>query len=139
MSLTNGVLTALPAPPGYVVDFENPSRNSETAAYWVAGVGNFLSLLFIGQRFYVNGFVKRSLRLDDGKSQIDLLRYRSTLLILYDISLTTSSSMSFGRLGKSQHSSALNRAFYDTEFRNFANLRWALKDFLCYSSSSDCQ
>lgn len=68
MSMTNGVLTALPAPPGYVVDFDNPARNADTAAYWVVGVGNFLTILFIGQRFYVNAFVKRNLRLDDGTS-----------------------------------------------------------------------
>lgn len=65
MSLTDGVLTALPAPPGYVVDFDNPHRNSDIACYWVVGVGSLLSVLFMGQRFYVNAFVKRSLRLDD--------------------------------------------------------------------------
>ena len=66
MSLTNGVLTSLPAPAGYIVDFDNPARQSDVATYWIVGVGNTLSLLFLGQHLYVNGFVRRKLGLIDG-------------------------------------------------------------------------
>jgi hypothetical protein len=73
--MTNGVLIALPAPPGYVVDFDNPARNADIAAYWVVAVGNFLTILFIGQRFYVNAFVERNLRLDDGTPGLVIYQY----------------------------------------------------------------
>jgi len=66
MSLTNGVLTALPAPPGYIVDFDNPQRQSNIATYWIVGVGNALSLLFLAQHLYVNSVVRRKLGLIDG-------------------------------------------------------------------------
>ena len=66
MSLTNGVLTALPAPAGYIVDFDNPLRQSNIATYWIVGIGNALSLLFMGQHLYVNGCIRRKLGLIDG-------------------------------------------------------------------------
>lgn len=65
MSVTDGVMTVIPPPPGYVVDFDHPQRNGDTAIYWVAGIGNLLALLFVSQRFYVNAWVRRKLGLDD--------------------------------------------------------------------------
>lgn len=66
MSLTDGVITVLPAPEGYVVDFENPQRNGVQAIYVTSGVGMVLALLFLGQRLYVSLMVRRKLGLDDG-------------------------------------------------------------------------
>ena len=49
----DGVPVAMPPPEGYEVDFDNPQRNSVTAAYWLYGVGNALALLMVLQRVYV--------------------------------------------------------------------------------------
>ena len=67
MALTNGVITALPTPEGYVVDFENPQRQCDVGTYVVAGLGNALALLFLALRIYVKAIVRRNLGLDDGK------------------------------------------------------------------------
>jgi hypothetical protein len=67
MPLVDGVVTVLPPPKGYVVDFDNPQRQSVAATYWVVGVGNVLSLFFLLQRLYVKVFVRKAFKLDDGK------------------------------------------------------------------------
>ena len=67
-AVVNGVPVAIPPPEGYVVDFDNPQRNSVTAAYWLFGVGNFLALLFMLQRAYVRLVIQKTLRLEDGKA-----------------------------------------------------------------------
>jgi hypothetical protein len=68
MTLTDGVITAIPAPAGYVVDFANPQKNRDIAIYVVSGIGMTLSTLFMAQRLYVNFAVRRKLGLDDGMS-----------------------------------------------------------------------
>jgi hypothetical protein len=68
-AVIDGVPVAIPPPEGYKVDFNNPQRNSVTEAYWLFGVGNFLSLLFVLQRVYVKGFLQRSFRIEDGQSR----------------------------------------------------------------------
>lgn len=67
MALVNGVEVLLPPPEGYVVDFENPTRTAVPLAYWVAGVGIFLSLLFMGQRLYTKLFLMRTIQVEDSK------------------------------------------------------------------------
>jgi hypothetical protein len=62
----NGVPVVMPPPPGYVVDFENPQRNSEIEAYWMCAIGNLLCLLFMLQRVYVRAVVQRSFHWEDG-------------------------------------------------------------------------
>ncbi|KAL6363125.1 hypothetical protein LRP88_02531 [Fusarium phalaenopsidis] len=64
-AVVNGVPVAIPPPEGYEVDFDNPQRNSVTAAYWLFGVGNFLALLFMLQRAYVRLVIQKTLRLED--------------------------------------------------------------------------
>ncbi|CAG7555849.1 unnamed protein product [Fusarium equiseti] len=64
-AVIDGVPVAIPPPDDYKVNFENPQRNSVTEAYWLYGVGNFLSLAFILQRVYVKGFLQRTFRVDD--------------------------------------------------------------------------
>jgi hypothetical protein len=66
MSLTNGVITAIPAPEGYVVNFDNPARQGNIAGYGVSAVGMVLAFLFMVQRLYVKVFIGRSFGLDDG-------------------------------------------------------------------------
>ncbi|KAL5868717.1 hypothetical protein ACKVWC_009475 [Pyricularia oryzae] len=65
MAEVNGVLVAIPPPPGYVVNFDNPERNSVEAAYVIAAVGMFLSAFFVFQRFYVKIFIRKKLGFDD--------------------------------------------------------------------------
>ena len=62
----NGVPVVMLPPEGYIVDFDNPQRNSVTEAYWIFGVGNFLCLLFMLQRVYVRAVVQRRAQLEDG-------------------------------------------------------------------------
>ncbi|KAF2120045.1 hypothetical protein BDV96DRAFT_539743 [Lophiotrema nucula] len=66
LHITKGVATFLPPPDGYEVDFENPKRNGDVTCYWLTGVGSILALLFLGQRLYVKGIVRRRLSFDDG-------------------------------------------------------------------------
>lgn len=68
----DGVPVIMPPPPGYVVDFENPQRNSVTEAYCLFAVGNFLCLLFIMQRVYVRAVVQRRVQLEDGTLSFSL-------------------------------------------------------------------
>ncbi|KAG5805984.1 hypothetical protein H9Q74_009999 [Fusarium xylarioides] len=64
-AVVDGVPVAIPPPEGYNVDFDNPQRNSVTAAYWLYGVGNFLTVLFIAQRVYVRSFIHKTVRIED--------------------------------------------------------------------------
>lgn len=65
MPIINGVLTALPAPEGYVVDFANPQREAVPDAFWVAGFGLFFSVLLMVQRLYTKIFLSGGLQTDD--------------------------------------------------------------------------
>ncbi|KAJ0286761.1 hypothetical protein CBS470a_005712 [Colletotrichum nupharicola] len=65
MSDTSGVITALPAPEGYIVDFENPQRQDVVETYVVVGIGMFLALLFLLQRLYVKVVIRKKFGLDD--------------------------------------------------------------------------
>lgn len=61
------VTAALPAPDGYVVDFDNPERRADVATYWCFGVGMSLAMLFTAQRVYVKLGIGTGWRLDDCK------------------------------------------------------------------------
>jgi len=73
LPVTNGVVTVLPPPEGYIVDFDNPQRNGDVTCYWLTGVGSLLALVFLGQRLYVKGVIRRQLSFDDGVYGIDPL------------------------------------------------------------------
>jgi hypothetical protein len=60
----------LPAPEGYVVDFENPQRQAVPHAYYIAGVGRTLSLLMMGQRLHTKFVVMGKIQMDDSMTQI---------------------------------------------------------------------
>lgn len=66
MSVVNGTQTILPAPDGYVVDFDNPKRQAVVQTYVTIAVGNFFALLFLAQKLYTRLFLDRKLQLDDG-------------------------------------------------------------------------
>lgn len=61
------VVSLVPAPEGYVVDFDNPQRLADKATYWCFGVGTLMSVLFTGQRIYVRSVVRTPWQLDDGE------------------------------------------------------------------------
>ncbi|KAF7554389.1 hypothetical protein G7046_g6842 [Stylonectria norvegica] len=65
MPVVNGVITVLPAPEGYIVDFDNPQRQAVPDAYYIAAFGTALSLLFLGQRLYVKLVLVGGLQIDD--------------------------------------------------------------------------
>lgn len=69
MPFTNsdGVVTLLKPPEGYVVDFNNPRRNYVLEHYVVCGVGGTLAFLALAQRFYTKIFLLKGLLIDDGK------------------------------------------------------------------------
>lgn len=64
--VVEGVRTYLPAPDGYVVDFENPQQQFHLTLYSVVGIGNLLALLFMSQRIYTKLELSRGLQLEDG-------------------------------------------------------------------------
>ncbi|RYP05980.1 hypothetical protein DL764_003440 [Monosporascus ibericus] len=72
--VTHGVITYLPAPEGYDVDFENPQRQYLIQIYSVAAVGNPLVLFFLSQRLYTKIFLARGLQIDDVATQILVIR-----------------------------------------------------------------
>lgn len=65
MPVTNGVDTVLAAPEGYVVDFDHPQSQGVPQAYYVAGFGTAISLLFFAQRLYVKVCLAGGLLVDD--------------------------------------------------------------------------
>ncbi|KAL0929829.1 uncharacterized protein CTRU02_215259 [Colletotrichum truncatum] len=67
MPIINGVTILLPAPDGYIVDFQNPQRQAVPEAYWVAGIGTSLSLLLMAQRVYTKAILHGYLELEDCK------------------------------------------------------------------------
>ncbi|KAI9687152.1 MAG: hypothetical protein M1822_002563 [Bathelium mastoideum] len=65
LSVTNGVVTLLPPPKGYNVDFDHPKRNGDVTCYCLTGVGSVLAFLFLGQRLYVKAVVRKQFWFDD--------------------------------------------------------------------------
>ncbi|KAF2679191.1 hypothetical protein K458DRAFT_280879, partial [Lentithecium fluviatile CBS 122367] len=85
LSMTKGVLTIIPAPEGYDVDFDNPKRNGDVTCYCLTGLGGFLALLFLGQRLYVKAVLRKRLTIDDCESLVILLFFREKRLTKRDI------------------------------------------------------
>jgi hypothetical protein len=56
-----------PAPPGYVVDLENPQRKGEAANFWIGTVGMIVSAIFMVIRVYTKTLLAKSFTADDGK------------------------------------------------------------------------
>lgn len=67
LPVVKGVVTLVPPPEGYDVNFENPKRNGDIACYWLTGVGSLLAILFLGQRLYVKTILRKQFRIDDGE------------------------------------------------------------------------
>ncbi|KAJ0122432.1 hypothetical protein J7T55_002945 [Diaporthe amygdali] len=66
MSGTHSVLTVIPPPEGYIVNFSHPKRQGVTETYWIVSIGNFLALTFLAQKLYTKIFIDRRFQSDDG-------------------------------------------------------------------------
>jgi len=82
MSMTNGVLTMLPAPAGYHVDFDNPQRVGNVVGYWITSIGVILSTSFLAIRMYTKLYITKSFSVDDAAL---LLSYVSLVSGLFDL------------------------------------------------------
>jgi hypothetical protein len=67
MANINGTITLVPAPPGYVVDFEHPQRQLVTEVYTVVVVENILALMFLLQRLYTRVVLMGLFQIEDGR------------------------------------------------------------------------
>jgi hypothetical protein len=70
MSNTNGTITIIPPPEGYLVDFENPQVQFVVRSYTVAAVEMSLAFIFLVQRLYTKVVIMKKFQLEDGKSPI---------------------------------------------------------------------
>ena len=66
MSNVNGVITAIPPPDAYAVNFANPQRRLVTEAYVIFTVENILALMFLAQRLYTKIRLMKQFQIDDG-------------------------------------------------------------------------
>ncbi|KAI1014552.1 hypothetical protein LB504_012112 [Fusarium proliferatum] len=68
--VTNGVITFLPPPEGYVVDFDNPQQQDALKHFFIFGILGSLAILCLLQRLYVKYYITRGLKIDDGSISI---------------------------------------------------------------------
>lgn len=66
MSDVNGILTIIPPPDGYEVDFANPQRRLVTETYIMFALENVLALMFLVQRLYTKVRLMKQFQIDDG-------------------------------------------------------------------------
>lgn len=57
---------AIPAPSGWVVDLENPTRTQDHTAYIVSTIGIITCTLFLAMRIYTKAIIARAFGLEDG-------------------------------------------------------------------------
>ena len=55
------------APPGYVVDLENPKRTQDKTAYVVITIGLIACTLCLAMRIFITARIARAFGLEDGK------------------------------------------------------------------------
>ncbi|KAG7424641.1 Leporins efflux protein lepC [Fusarium oxysporum f. sp. raphani] len=63
--VTNGVITFLPPPEGYVVDFNNPQQQDALEHFLIFGIFGSLAIFCLLQRLYVKYYITRGLKIDD--------------------------------------------------------------------------
>lgn len=56
-----------PAPPGYVVNLDNPQRTGEAANFWVGTSGMIVAAIFMATRVYTKTKLAKNFTPDDGK------------------------------------------------------------------------
>lgn len=60
-------MVAIPAPEGYIVNFDDPVRMGDTAGYWVFGVGIMLSFSFLCMRTYTKVLFAKNFAVEDSE------------------------------------------------------------------------
>ena len=61
----NGIPMLAPAPEGWEVDIENPTRTSVMEHYLIFGIMGSFATIALMQRFYTKVFLSVGLRIDD--------------------------------------------------------------------------
>jgi len=56
-----------PAPPGYIVDVDDPQRTGETANFWIGTLGMIIAAIFMAIRVYTKTRIAKNFTPDDGK------------------------------------------------------------------------
>ena len=56
-----------PAPPGYVVDINNPQRTGEAANFWIGTLGMIVAAFFMAIRVYTKTRLAKNFTSDDSK------------------------------------------------------------------------
>ena len=79
--MTDGVLTVLPAPEGYEVNFENPPQVGAIAGYFVTGFGIALAATFLALRLYTRARITRNIGLEDGIRNPPFITYHANFPI----------------------------------------------------------
>jgi hypothetical protein len=58
----------LPAPSGYIVNFDHPQRNGLPLAYWLTGVSFVCAVFALAMRIYTRTIIVKDFKLEDCKS-----------------------------------------------------------------------
>jgi len=56
-----------PAPPGYIVDVDNPQRTGEAANFWIGTLGMIIAAIFMAIRVYTKTRLAKNFTPDDSK------------------------------------------------------------------------
>lgn len=80
-------IAPIPAPEGYVANFEDPEKMGDVVGYWVFGVGMVLSFSFLCMRTYTKIFVARNFAIEDGKLYILCMLLESGILLILALRL----------------------------------------------------
>jgi hypothetical protein len=56
-----------PAPPGYLVDVDNPQRRGETANFWIGTLGMIGAAIFMAIRVYTKTRLAKNFTSNDSK------------------------------------------------------------------------
>lgn len=65
--VTNGTVTLLKPPDGYVVDFDHPQQQLVLEHYLVFGIGGPIALIALLQRLYTKIWLSNGFQVDDGE------------------------------------------------------------------------
>jgi len=63
----------VPAPPGYVVDLENPQRRGESIITWVGIIGMVIATTLLLIRAYTKVMIVKKMASDDCESRLHFL------------------------------------------------------------------
>jgi cytochrome c-type biogenesis protein CcmH/NrfF len=64
---SSSIVAFLPAPSGYVVNFDHPQRKGIPMVYWVTGVGLVLATIAITMRIYTRARIVKEFKYEDCK------------------------------------------------------------------------